>query len=398
MNIWQSITGMLDVQLTSAELKESLMWINTEGIEIYQIKFLDELSCCFRVYRKDYQRLKRKCQKRGEKLQILRRSGLYWAVKSLAARPVMLIGGILMLLLMTILPGRILFVHVEGNHAIPTNEIIEAAEHAGIEFGTKRKEIRSERVKNALLSAIPQLQWVGVNTAGCVATVSVRERSENQSAIPQQVVTNIVAARDGYILSGTVTQGNGVFQVGETVRAGQILISGYTDCGFCIRASRAEGEIFAETSRHISAVMPLTVAQKSEFRERKRKISLVLRKKRINLWKDSGISCDSCDRIYREYTIPLPGGFSFPITLCVETFLFYTSNVEEVLSTEAEHRLQRFSDAYLLQQMVAGEILQRSCSIRKREGSYYMESRYTCTEMIGREQREQIGETNGKTG
>lgn len=32
-------------------------------------------------------------------------------------------------------------------------------------------------MKNALLSAIPELQWAGVNTYGCRAVISVRERT-----------------------------------------------------------------------------------------------------------------------------------------------------------------------------------------------------------------------------
>lgn len=398
MNIWQSISGMLDIQLTSAELNEALHRIAAEGIGIYQITFQDELSCRFRIDRKDYARLKRSCKKRGEKIQIIRKSGLFWLAKSLYIRPVILVGGILFFVLMLVLPGKVLFLRVEGNQTVPENQILEAAEEAGIGFGTRRKEIRSEKIKNALLSEIPQLQWAGVNTSGCVATISVRERGENEIAIPQQIVTNIIATRDGYITSGTVTQGNGLFQVGKTVRKGEILISGYTDCGFCIRASRAEGEIFAQTYRQISAWMPSSVTQKIGIGGRKRKISLLLRKKRINLWKDSGISGNSCDRIYQEYTIPLPGGFSLPLKICVETFLFYTPDTVVVLATEAENKLQYFSDHYLQQQMVAGEILKRRSFFVQQEGRYCLESQYVCKEMIGREQREQIGESNGKTG
>ena len=89
-------------------------------------------------------------------------------------RPVLLAGlGILFLLAMY-LPSRVLFIRVEGNMQIPDRQILAAAEECGIRFGASRREVRSEKVKNALLSSVPQLQWAGVNTAGCVATISVR--------------------------------------------------------------------------------------------------------------------------------------------------------------------------------------------------------------------------------
>ena len=65
-------------------------------------------------------------------------------------------------------------------------------------------------------------------------------------------------SRDGFIVSATVTRGNFLCRVGQSVKAGQVLISGYTDCGICIQATRAEGEIYAQTSRDFAAVTPLS--------------------------------------------------------------------------------------------------------------------------------------------
>ena len=99
----------------------------------------------------------------------------------------------------------------------------------------------------------------GVNTSGCVATVSVRERTDPEVTEQDSAVSNIVASRDGFIVSATVTRGNFLCRVGQSVKAGQVLISGYTDCGICIQATRAEGEIYAQTSRDFAAVTPRRV-------------------------------------------------------------------------------------------------------------------------------------------
>ena len=141
-------------------------------------------------------------------------------MKGLLSRPVLLGGMGLLLAASLYLPSRVLFIRVEGNSVVDTREILAAAEACGIRFGASRREVRSEKVKNNLLEKVPDLQWAGVNTAGCVATISVRERQITAEEQAEEAVTHLVAARDGYIVSTTVTQGTPLVQVGQTVRAG----------------------------------------------------------------------------------------------------------------------------------------------------------------------------------
>lgn len=396
MDLWKSLAGMVEVELTSAEPEAALGAVSTRGIEIFRVEQKGELTMRFRIRRKDYNMLAALCEKRGETLKLLRKSGLYWAGRQLLRRPVLLAGMALFLALVLYLPSRVIFIRVEGNVTVPTRQILEAAGESGICFGASRRQVRSEKVKNALLSAVPQLQWAGVNTAGCVATISVRERTDAQASRQEWEVTSIVAARDGYILSGTVTRGNALFQVGQAVKAGQVLVSGYTDCGICIQATRAEGEIMAQTNRTLEAVTPSQWVLRGEETGVHRKYSLLFGKKRINLWKDSGILDTTCGRMYMEYYVTLPGGFQLPLALCVEEFTSYVTGTAELPQSGAEEALTEYADSYLLQQMVAGEIRSRLQTVCLDGGIYRLKGSYVCVEMIGRVQREQIGDTNGK--
>lgn len=396
MDLWKSLAGMVEVELTSAEPEAALGAISTRGIEIFRVEQKGELTMRFRIRRKDYGMLVALCEKRGEKLKLLQKSGLYWAGRQLLRRPVLLAGMALFLALVLYLPSRVFFIRVEGNVTVPTRQILEAAGESGICFGASRRQVRSEKVKNALLSAVPQLQWAGVNTAGCVATISVRERTDTQASQQEWEVTSIVAARDGYILSGTVTRGNALFQVGQAVKAGQVLVSGYTDCGICIQATRAEGEVMAQTNRTLEAVTPSQWVLRGEGTGVHRKYSLLFGKKRINLWKDSGILDTTCGRMYMEYYVTLPGGFQLPLALCVEEFTSYETREAELSQSVAEEALTEYADSYLLQQMVAGEIQSRQQTVCLDGGIYRLKGSYVCVEMIGRIQREQIGDTNGK--
>lgn len=394
--MWKAISGILLVELVSAEIEAALTAINAAQIEIIKIDKLDTLVCKFWIYRKDYAPLNELCKKRSEGLKILNTRGLYWWIVRLTKRPVIAAFSVFLMTVTLILPTRVLLVQVEGNKEVSVQSILAAAESCGIKPGTARKVVRSEKMKNALLEALPKLAWAGINTQGCVAIISVRERSENVEKEEKCVVGNIVAACDGYILSGSVNRGSAMFQTGETVTKGQVLISGYTDCGRSIQAESAEGEIIAQTNRMIEAVTPKSYQYKKRLVSTKYKISLVARKKRIKLWKDSGISGGSCGRMYTEYYVTLPGGFQLPIGVEIESYTLYECEAAAASKQEVKEQLMLFADSSIMKQMIAGKILNRYNTFSESKGTYCLNGNYICTEMIGRLQPEQIGEIHGK--
>ena len=156
MGLIQSLKGMVRVELVSGEIPGALAAIAQMGIPISFVKTGDALTVRFDVRREDYRRLAAVCKKRGDALRILGRKGIYWTGKSLIRRPVLLSGMAVLLAAVLYLPGRVLFVRVEGNERIPAGRILEAAEECGICFGASRREVRSERLKNALLQELPR--------------------------------------------------------------------------------------------------------------------------------------------------------------------------------------------------------------------------------------------------
>lgn len=385
--------GLIEVELTAAEPEKALTAITLSGIELLEVCHDKDLVCSFSILRRDYTKLAALCKRQGQSLKIIRQRGIYYVLSNLRQRKMLLIGLGVLLFGTFFLPSRILFIRVEGNDRIPANRIISVAEDCGIHMGASRRYVRSEKVKNALLDAIPQLQWAGVNTSGCTAVISVRERAVSPALQEQNQVSSIVADRDGYILSCVVTQGTAKIQPGQSVRKGQTLISGYTECGICIQATQAEGEIIAQTSRELNVVAPVSCMKRTVGTGTTGRISLLLGKKRIFFWKGSGISDAGCGRMYRQYDFTLPGGFRLPIALCVDTYRrFDLVNCESEISS-----LEAFAPRYLKAQMVAGQIQSGTQAVVRSGDVLLLKGSYVCTESIGKVKPEQIGETNGKT-
>lgn len=399
MNFWQSMAGMLDVELVSADLFGRMAQISEAGIAVSGFVCLDSLTGRFQIARRDWKRLLAICEKRGDRLKQLHLRGLYWDLLHLTRRPVLVFGMGILLVLMVLLPTRILFVQVEGNTRIPARQILAAAEDCGLAFGTSRARVRSEKIKNALLSKIPELQWAGVNTSGCTAIVSVREKPVNTPEKGEASgVCSIVAAQDGVILTATANRGTLLCREGQAVKQGEVLISGYTDCGLHIRAEAAQGEIYAQTIRTQMVLTPSEYAYRVGQGKTHRVYSLILGKKRIKLWNNSGIPQGTCDRIYAENYLTLPGGFRLPLALAWEEITENSLEYRTAADAELEALLHSQSERYLLDRMIAGRILHSREQLTQGDGFTQLTGVYSCREMIGIPHSEEIGEYHGQTG
>lgn len=381
MNLWQSIGGELTVELTSADISGFLAAAQNAQVEIRNVEIAGPLRIRFQIRRDAWACLQALAQRRGEKLERTGKTGLYWSLARLRRRPVLVLGLLFLLVFSLWAPSRVFFIQVEGNGQIPARKIIECAARCGISFGASRREVRSERMKNALLQAMPELSWAGVNTSGCTAVISVRERKDQQQAQVQQTVSSIVASRDGIIAQTTVLQGNKLCAEGQAVKQGQVLISGYTDCGLSIQATNAKGEVFAYTNRQLSALCPIFFTKRGQTVRSEKNYSLIVGNKRINFSNNSGISDTGCAKIYEEKYLVLPGGFQLPLAVCVETVIYYQTEAAE--ADAASDTLSAFARQYISAQMCAGSILLADVQFTQTENALLLRGSYSCHEMIG---------------
>lgn len=386
---------MVCVRIVCADIPALLERFNQQGLVLYDIRCVDCISAEFVVSYNHLRQLRKIVHRSNCKLEIVWSRGLEQTLKSLKTRYVFLTMLIALLFLSVWLPSRVLFISVDGNRTIPTVRILQQAERCGIYFGAKRSAVRSEIVKNSLLESIPELRWAGINTSGCTAVISVREDIEKDESEDVKY-SNLIAEKDGVILSITATSGYPVCGVGQAVKAGQVLISGSQSEGVLLKTTRAVGEVFAQTNRNLQVVTPVLYENKMGTMIRKTYYSLILGKKRINLSKGSGISPTGCGKMYQEYHLILPGGFVLPIALALETVTQYHTDLTCVSDPDAETFLEECAVRYLSGQMVSGRIIAKETIYSSQGDVGMIEAEYRCIEMIARERQEELEIYYGK--
>ncbi len=389
--MYQPVFGKIKLEITCADCAALLNIMHKEQIRVRDIIYQGSLDLHITVSGRDYCRVRQLVHKQGGTVRVKNMSVVHKSLRGVKKHPAIAVI-ILFLLLVTLwVPRRVLFISVSGNESVPANRILEAAETCGLHFGVARRSVRSEVIKNALLQEIPQLQWAGVNTRGCTATISVKEKTtQTVKENTENQVCSIVAIRDGIIKDCTVYQGNQLCTAGQAVKAGQVLVSGYTDCGTTVKATRADAEIRALTFRDLEIITPTAATVRGGQETKKNAYALRIGKKVINLSKDSGNSNASCVKIYSEKSVCLPGGFALPISLIRETVISYASAEQLPIVSEEEQWLADFSQAYLRTTMIAGDVVSAQTEWIHGDGFSCLRGRFACMEMIGQVKYEQM--------
>lgn len=372
MQLWWKLRGWVRMRLTSADCVSRLRAISRE-IRLEHLVFHSDLEVEFEVLRSDVKRI---AVRDGETLAFVRAGGAPVVLERL--RRWRLLAAVVLLLgvLTVFLPTRILFLRVEGNGDVPARLILERAEECGVYFGASIRELRSEQVKNHLLWAIPELRWAGVNTEGCVATITVAVRQAGEETT-QELPGDVVAVTDAVVTDIFPQRGTVQAALGQAVREGQILISGATDLGLCTRVDRAEGEVYGLTRRTVEAVLPGTTQVRQETGQVVRKYSLRIGKKYVNFSNDSGILYGTCVKMRTVDYLTLPGGFQLPVALVTDTYLM--CETEDVSREIEPEDLMDQARRYVLEQMRSGTIEQEDARFTGGALTVVFE----CREMIG---------------
>ena len=393
--------GMFDrylhIHMVCAEPDNLLTKLIYDNVELLDVTYLDYLTAEFWIKKSQYANACNVLEKNHASYRIVGKHGVLWGIIGILRRPVLMVGILMFAFLSCIVPERIYFVRVTGNEKLPDALILTQAEACGITLGTKASVVRSEDVKNQLLGHLPQLQWLGITTSGTVATIHVKERSEpEQSLVQNNTVSSIVAKSDGIITQMTVYKGNPLFQVGQSVKVGDILVSGYTDCGLKMKAEHAQADVFAHTLRQIQLISPCPTVVRGEHTGEHVCFMLHIGKKVINLCNHSGISDTTCVKMYEEDYWTLPGNFQLPVSVIRVEHWFCESDGIETIEEEDYAWLPQFAKDHLRTQMIAGEILDEKLLWDLSDEGVWLSGNYACHELIGQVKYEEILEHNAE--
>ncbi len=378
------ILGYMRIAISGASPEWCLNKLHEARISFWAMEQVDEFTVYISVFRSQKQTVFHLAERTMCNAECIGIYGMPHVLRGVKKRPVLVIGTVLILLTTTLLPNYVWFYSVEGNSTVPAEEILRAVQEAGVRFGTRGKEIVPQTVKNRVLGKIPQLSWLTVTQSGGCAKIVVRERVEMPTITDRREVRDMVAIRDGVVDEITVLDGSAAVTLGQAVVKGETLISGFVDLEYKVRATGADGEVFARTSYEIFSATPAKIQKKTYTGKTETNFYLILGNNRIKISLGSGISSYKCDKMTKEYPLTLPGGWTFPVRLVKEVSREYVCAEETVPPDLGESLLKDSTLTRISESMLAGQVQENDLSCSEQDGLYRLSGTVYCREMIGK--------------
>ena len=290
-----------------------------------------------------YRRMHPVAQKTKVYPHIRERRGAPFLLYRYRKRMGLLMGFLLALVLLGASQQFIWVVRVEGcSSPEQMQELTAALQELGVHRGVLKGRIDAKQIQQKMLYQVDSIAWAGLNIQGVTATLLVRERVVPPEKIDTNLPANVVASEDGQIQRLEVTDGRAVLQKGDTVRAGEMVVSGVLEDRWGMtHLVRANARVIAHVPRSLEVKVPLLQTQVSFTGEVLQRRYLELGDLRIPLFLYQPVRGDyKAERVSRPMELL---GFPLPFSISRESYLFYEKQEgrirEETALREAEKEL-----------------------------------------------------------
>lgn len=383
--LWESLRGQVRAEIVCAYPERVLNLCGARGLPFRDLRRGENGSLIMTLSHGDYIRLRDALRDVDCEIRPLRYMGVRAVLDALAKRPALCAFAVVVPTALFLGSFFVWDYDIQGNQTVPEERILRALEKEGVGLGAFGLSLDGEDLRNHILLDIPELEWISVNVSGSRAHVQVRERTPPPEAIDTETPSDVIARRDGLVLSVNALDGKAAVLPGTSVAAGDLLISGAESLETTgkTRIVPARGSVRARTWRKLTTEIPLKSAVKRYADGERVNVSLILGTRRIKFFPMGLEHEGNYDKITDRTALSFLG-LPLPVTLVRECYRFYEAVPAELSAEEARER----GEAALREALEAevspdGEIRSALCGVRVRGDSVEVTLSAECVEDIG---------------
>lgn len=377
--MWHFWNGYVILQVEGLSLARFLRRISEQGIRVRRIRQDGTGGIRFAIGLRQFFQLHRLRRGLSVRVHIVERRGAPFLFAKMRKRPVLCIGTVLMLIGLFLASQHIWTIRLEGNETIDDETILAMLDEHGLHIGAKPKGAVLITAANDLSARIRDAAWIGLDREGVTLRVSVVEAVPKSETRNLETPSDLVAAKDGIVTNVLVLHGQACVKAGDSVRAGDVLISGTVVRNDASYQTWANGTVLAAI-RYEAECEVLPVVTEAVLTER----TQTLRTLRIGPWI---LLCTEAEfehyRVADTRTVSVGDRFpSFCDCITVQEIAFRERSLDE---QEAEQlAIANAREAALEQVPKDASVLNQYAAIRQRDGKRYAVVIVTAEESIGR--------------
>ncbi|MDR2889788.1 MAG: sporulation protein YqfD [Lachnospiraceae bacterium] len=344
---------------------------------------------------KDFYKLKTITRKTGTRVVIQKRCGLPFFVPKLKKRKVFVLGLLGSIVFWIWMSGYIWAIELQGNYYVTNDELMAFVAEMNIEVGSKTSKVDIEALEKSLRSEYDIITWTSARIDGTRLVIQIKENelTETQPTEPtlqEGAGYDLVAEKDGTVVSIITRSGVPLVTEGSEVMAGDILVQGgvplYNDdttirnYQYCV----ADADIYIRTRYQGTETLPVWYDEKQYSGEEKQSPFIELFGKRfaIKLYRQP---YETYDTTLDMHQLRLLENFYLPISYGTERVREYTLVTQQYTKEEAKAIFTERTVKIIETLMEKGvQIIQKNVTMKKDSFNWYLDINFDIIEKAGK--------------
>lgn len=312
--------GSVTVSVTG-DVERFLGYLSYSKMKYWNMERTNDGTLCFSLYRRSFIKLRPIIRKTRSKIHIIKKSGLPQLTYGYRFRYGLVIGALVFVVMIYISSLFVWQIDIKGCEKISRQEVLTRLSECGINIGSFKSALDIKSIENIFLQNYNKISWLSINIKGTTAYVEIREVNEKPEIINTDEPCSIYAARDGIIASIQSYMGYNVVSVGDTVTAGDLIVSGnYTDKYGVDYKLHSYAKVMAYTVHSHSVTIPYNNHEHMKTGKIKNKYSLKLTRFIIPLYFKENIIYNNYDITKSEKHFRIGENFVLPISILKTTY------------------------------------------------------------------------------
>ena len=225
--------GFLDSSVIKVQGDNFFRFLNvcvSLGVDFYEMKLhmqedREEIYLC--IKNRDFDKVKEASVKTGNSFEVIKEFGLLVYVRRFFSRKTFYISIIVAIIFLYSLTMFIWQVKISGCVNRNEAEILNFIKNSGVGYGVLKKNIDCDAIENAIRNEYSDVLWVSVSVKGTGLFIQIKENTYlNDKLALNEGCTDLVADGEGIVVSMVTRTGVSKVKVGDTVKEGDVLISG----------------------------------------------------------------------------------------------------------------------------------------------------------------------------
>ena len=389
LRLWNYVKGYVIIIVEGYFLEKFVNICTRRQIFLWDVKKRKNSTMSMKVSIKGFKMLRPIAKKTGCRVRIQGRRGVPFVLYRYKKRKTFIAGAVLFIFLFYFMSSFIWSIEITGNEKLEAGAIMDRVYQLGVKPGVLKYRIDPQDIASNLMFDINELSWVSVVIKGTKVKIEVAEGVERPQLVDKNTPCDIVATKDGVIKSIIVKSGLEAVKVGETVKKGQVLISGTVPVKNqedSPRVLHAIGDVIARTWYDAKEPVETKLIEKNRTGNQKDNLSLVLFSKKIDLFHTSS-PYDEYDKASIEKNLSIGEDLVLPFGIVIERY--YENNIIEKEISLDEAKKIAANNAYkkaAANLPKAARVVETSVNfIENEDGLLIAEAIIECLENIGYE-------------